>query len=119
MTLGIATGKSQRGVRRLFDQEGWHGLFATIQTADEHPSKPHPSMIQTAITETGADPTSTVMIGDTSFDIAMGLNAGVHTIGVAWGYHAVDELTDAGAHAIVDEFISLERMIDRMLGSER
>ena len=46
IVLGIATGKSRRGVDRLLDQEGWHGRFVTIQTADDHPSKPHPSMIE-------------------------------------------------------------------------
>ena len=52
--LGIATGKSRRGIDRLFDREGWHKSFATIQTADDHPSKPHPSMLLEAMRETGA-----------------------------------------------------------------
>ena len=113
--LGIATGKSLRGVKRLFEQEGWHDLFATIQTADNHPSKPHPSMVLTAMAETGIAPRRTVMVGDTSFDVAMGRNAGVTSVGVGWGYHAVDELMDAGAHGIVDSFDALEAAIDRLL----
>lgn len=52
VVLGIATGKSKRGVDRLIEREGWHGHFVTIQTADDHPSKPHPSMIATAMRET-------------------------------------------------------------------
>ena len=113
--LGIATGKSLRGVKRLFEQEGWHDLFVTIQTADNHPSKPHPSMVLTAMAETGIAPRRTVMVGDTSFDVAMGRNAGVTSVGVGWGYHAVDELMDAGAHGIVDSFDALEAAIDRLL----
>ncbi len=49
MVLGIATGKSRRGVARILEREGWHGHFLTIQTADDHPSKPHPSMILRAM----------------------------------------------------------------------
>jgi phosphoglycolate phosphatase len=103
IVLGIATGKSQRGVKRLFDREGWHPLFHTIQTADEHPSKPHPSMILKAMDEAGAAPDATLMIGDTAFDMEMAGNAGVGAIGVAWGYHATHRLTEAGAHTIVTE----------------
>jgi phosphoglycolate phosphatase len=76
---------------------GWrssthHGLrhrFVTLQTADRHPSKPHPSMIETAMAEAGASPETTAMIGDTSFDMAMARAAGAHAIGVAWGYHTI------------------------------
>lgn len=116
MALGIATGKSRRGVTRLFDQEGWHELFSTVQTADDHPSKPDPSMIHAALAETGAEPGGTIMIGDTTYDIDMGHAAGVATLGVAWGYHETAELTAAGAHAIVQRFDEVPRAIERLLG---
>ncbi len=116
VVLGIATGKSRRGVARLFDQEGWHDLFATVQTADDHPSKPNPAMIQAALDETGAQATATVMIGDTTYDIDMGRNAGVATLGVAWGYHELEELTAAGAHEIVHRFVDVPESIDRLFG---
>jgi phosphoglycolate phosphatase len=115
IVLGIATGKSRRGVDRLLDQEGWHGLFRTIQTADDHPSKPHPSMIDTAMREAEIGQDRTVIVGDTTFDITMGLNARVTTIGVGWGYHDVTALEQAGAHAIVSEFDAVEAAIDRLL----
>lgn len=115
VALGVATGKSRRGVVRLFDQEGWHDHFATVQTADDHPSKPHPSMIQRAMAETGAAPEATVMVGDTSFDIEMARNAGVGAVGVAWGYHATDRLAAAGAHAIVGEASHLLAVIEARL----
>lgn len=115
MRLGIATGKSIRGVVRLFDREGWHEHFATVQTADTHPSKPHPSMIETAIAEVGALPSRTVMIGDTSFDIEMARSAGVGAIGVTWGYHPAEVLRAAGAHALVDDYAELEDAIERLV----
>ena len=117
--LGVATGKSKRGVARLFDQEGWHTSFHTIQTADDHPSKPHPSMIHKAMAEAGAHPAQTVMIGDTAFDIEMARNAGVGAIGVAWGYHKRKRLMEAGAHAIVDDGPSLLSAIDGRLSAQR
>ncbi|WP_294133742.1 HAD-IA family hydrolase [Sphingobium sp.] len=98
--LGVATGKSDRGLALCLTHHGLIDRFVTLQTADRHPSKPHPSMLLTAMAEAGAAPDTTVMIGDTSFDIDMGLAAGVRSIGVAWGYHAPDELIAAGAQAV-------------------
>lgn len=98
--LGVATGKSDRGLNLCLTHHGIKDRFVTLQTADRHPSKPHPSMLLTAMAEAAATPATTVMIGDTSFDIAMGLAAGVRSIGVAWGYHLPDELVMAGADAV-------------------
>lgn len=98
--LGVATGKSDRGLQLCLSHHGIADRFVTLQTADRHPSKPHPSMLLTAMAEAGATPQSTVMIGDTSFDIDMGLAAGVRCIGVAWGYHLREDLLAAGAHAV-------------------
>jgi phosphoglycolate phosphatase len=116
--LGVATGKSRRGVARLFDREGWHRHFATIQTADDHPSKPDPSMILKAMAETGAEPRHTVMIGDTSYDMQMARNAGVGAIGVGWGYHDAARLASAGAQSIVDRGQDLLAEIERRLAAQ-
>jgi phosphoglycolate phosphatase len=115
MQLGIATGKSARGVTRLLDTHGWHDHFITRQTADNNPSKPNPAMIHKAILEAAADPQQTVMIGDTTFDIEMAVNAGVHSIGVAWGYHPVADLKTAGATTIVTHYDDLVSAIDTLL----
>ncbi|NJM35593.1 MAG: HAD-IA family hydrolase [Rhodomicrobium sp.] len=115
--LGIATGKSRRGVDALLEREGFEGLFATIQTADDAPSKPHPAMIHQAMEATSAGPAETVMIGDTSFDMLMARAASVEALGVAWGYHPVAELRVAGAHEVVDDFAALLRVIDDRLGA--
>lgn len=100
--LGVATGKSDRGLALLLAHHGIDGRFVTLQTADRHPSKPHPSMIQAAMAEAGAAPETTVMIGDTSFDMEMGRAAGTHTLGVAWGYHTAHDLVEAGAQRVIE-----------------
>ncbi|WP_404371910.1 HAD-IA family hydrolase [Sphingomonas sp. MMS24-J45] len=109
--LGVATGKSDRGLAHILAHHGIAARFVTLQTADRHPSKPHPSMIETAMAESGATPATTVMIGDTSYDMQMARAAGARALGVAWGYHPVDELTAAGAHAIADAVAALPRLV--------
>jgi phosphoglycolate phosphatase len=105
--LGVATGKSDRGLGIVLRHHGLTGHFITLQTADRHPSKPHPGMIRQAMTDAGADAADTVMIGDTSFDMEMAINAGVRAIGVDWGYHEPAELTAAGATLVLSEFQQL------------
>lgn len=90
--VGVATGKSRRGLTALLDSHGLTGRFVTEQVADFHPSKPHPAMIHAALAETGVDPENAVMVGDTTFDMDMARAAGVGTIGVSWGYHSPDRL---------------------------
>lgn len=98
--LGVATGKSDRGLNLCLSHHGIHAHFVTLQTADRHPSKPHPSMLLTAMADAGAVPETTVMIGDTSYDIDMAQAAGARALGVGWGYHPPADLIAAGAHAV-------------------
>jgi phosphoglycolate phosphatase len=112
--LGIATGKSRRGVAHLMAKHGFGGWFTTVQTADDHPSKPHPAMILAALAETGLRPGSAVMIGDTTFDIEMARAAGIGAAGVAWGNHPVDLLQQAGAHSISNDFKELEAHLESL-----
>ena len=100
--LAVATGKSDRGLRHCLERHGIHARFVSLQTADRHPSKPHPSMVEQAIADAGAAPETTIVVGDTSFDMAMALNAGATGIGAAWGYHEPKELIAAGAVAIAE-----------------
>ncbi len=109
--IGIATGKSQRGVRHIIDQFGLDGVFSTIQTSDDAPSKPHPGMILQAMNECGATPRDTVMIGDAVFDIDMAHAAGVRSIAVTWGFQPLAALEQAGPHAIVSNFKQLEERL--------
>lgn len=110
--LGVATGKSDRGLESCLVTHGIFDLFVTLQTADRHPSKPDPSMLELAMSEAGAAPESTVMIGDTAFDVDMARAAGVRAIGVAWGYHAPEELLAAGADAVARTPAELEELLD-------
>lgn len=111
LMLGLATGKSRRGVNRMLDAHDWHRLFHTIQTADDAPSKPHPAMLQQAMAEVGAEPGETLMIGDTAFDIAMARAAGCRAIGVPWGYHPVAALHEAGAERVIASFEELVELL--------
>ncbi len=112
IVLGVATGKSLNGVKRVLQSHDLTHHFVTRQTPDNNPSKPHPGMLHTAMAETGLDPHQTAMIGDTTFDIEMAVAAGVHAIGVSWGYHTVDELHAAGANLVVDDYAALLAAID-------
>ncbi|HEX8414391.1 MAG TPA: HAD-IA family hydrolase [Sphingomicrobium sp.] len=101
--LAVATGKSDRGLRHCLDANGIHARFISLQTADRHPSKPHPSMAQLAMADAGAEPGSTIVIGDTSFDMGMAKAAGAIGIGAGWGYHEPEELIAAGAASVAME----------------
>jgi phosphoglycolate phosphatase len=105
--LGVATGKSDRGLALALAHHGIADHFVTLQTADRHPSKPHPAMLRAALAEAGAAPDQAVNIGDTIFDMGMGVAAGVRGIGVDWGYHDAHELLAHGASTVVDSMDAL------------
>ena len=109
--LGVATGKSQRGLEHCLATHGLTGHFVTLQTADFHPSKPHPAMLEAALAEAFASAQDAVMIGDTSYDMLMAQAAGVRAIGVAWGYHPSEELLAAGAEAVAQSPEDLMEML--------
>lgn len=106
--LGVATGKSDRGLIRCLEHHAIKGLFVTLQTADRHPSKPHPAMVYQALADAGATARDAVVIGDTVYDIHMGRAAGTRTVGVNWGYHRVEELREAGADFIAESMDELK-----------
>jgi phosphoglycolate phosphatase len=107
--LAVATGKSDRGLAACLATHGIADLFVSLQTADRHPSKPHPAMLEAALFEAGALPAQAVMIGDTSFDMLMARSARVAAIGVAWGYHAPDELLASGALSVAETVAALSQ----------
>ncbi len=114
--LGIATGKGLRGLKMTLETHGLMGRFQTLQTADSAPGKPNPGMLLNAMRDTGTDAQGTVMIGDTTFDMEMAVNAGAMAIGVSWGYHPHEHLHSAGAHVIIDEFHVLPETLKAMGG---
>lgn len=110
--LAVATGKSDRGLSHCLACNNITGLFASLQTADRHPSKPHPAMIEQVLFETAIAKTRTVMIGDTSFDMAMAQGAGVAALGVGWGYHDDEELFASGARGVAATVAELRTMLE-------
>jgi len=92
--LGIATGKGLTGLEHVLGATDLKDYFSTIQTADNHPSKPHPAMLYSAVKETGILPENAVVVGDTSYDMDMGKAAKFKTIGVSWGYHSSEVMRE-------------------------
>jgi phosphoglycolate phosphatase len=90
--LAVATGKSRVGLNRALDTVKLMSLFDATRCADETFSKPHPAMLQELTRELGQDMKRTVMIGDTTHDLQMAINAGAAGIGVGYGAHAESEL---------------------------
>jgi len=114
--LAVATGKSDRGLRHCLEANGIHARFVSLQTADRHPSKPHPSMAQMAMSEAGADPAQTIVIGDTSFDMGMAVAAGAFGIGAAWGYHEAADLLAGGASEIAQRPREVLHLARKLVG---
>ena len=93
--LSVATGKSRAGLNVALRAVALQGLFDGSRTADETAGKPSPLMLHELISEFGVDPQRTLMIGDTTHDLQMALNAGCPSVGVSYGAHepaAFDEL---------------------------
>ncbi len=109
--LAVATGKSDRGLKHCLEQHRIRARFVSLQTADRHPSKPHPSMVEKAVADAGATAETSVVVGDTSFDMAMAVNAGATGIGAGWGYHDVEELLEAGALAIAAQPLDVLELV--------
>ena len=110
--LAVATGKSDRGLAITLDHHGIGHHFISLQTADRHPSKPHPAMLLACLDDTGVEAENAVIIGDTVFDIGMGTAAGITAIGVEWGYHDGAELLAAGAAGVAATAHELKELLD-------
>ena len=85
--LGVATGKSRRGLDEALATAQLKGVFDATRTADETASKPNPRMLHELMLEFGVDPQRTLMIGDTTHDLQMAANAGTASVGVSYGAH--------------------------------
>jgi phosphoglycolate phosphatase len=85
--LAVATGKSRRGLDEALHAAELRGVFDGSRTADETAGKPHPLMLQELMREFGVEPERTLMIGDTTHDLQMALNAGCASVGVSYGAH--------------------------------
>ena len=110
--LAVATGQSDRGLKLCLEHHGLEKHFISLQTADRHPSKPHPSMLLKCLEDAGVEACDACIIGDTVFDVSMGVNAGVRAIGVDWGYHEGAELLDAGAVGVAVDARHLKDLLN-------
>ena len=90
-SLAVATGKSRRGLDDALHSVQLKGMFDGSRTADETAGKPHPLMLQELMREFGTEPQRTLMIGDTTHDLQMALNAGCPSVGVSYGAHEPGE----------------------------
>jgi phosphoglycolate phosphatase len=115
--LAVATGKGYQGAITLLEEHGIVDRFHSVQTPDHNRGKPDPQMIETAMKRAGVERSRTAMIGDTVHDMRMARAAGVGAIGVAWGYHRVSELQDAGADVVIQRFDELDGAVARLIGA--
>ena len=109
--LAVATGKSDRGLNLCLMHHGIIDRFVSLQTADHHPSKPDPAMLLACLADAGVAAESAFIIGDTSFDMGMGVAAGVTAIGVNWGYHDAHELLESGAVGVARDAVHLKALL--------
>lgn len=109
--MGVATGKSRRGLKHALKTHDLANYFVTLNTADDGPGKPDPAMVYNALKETGVAAENTFMVGDTTFDIHMARAAKVTAIGVTWGYHEEHELVDAGADHMLHHISGLSKLV--------
>ncbi len=109
--IGVATGKSRRGLDAIVKTHGFERYFDCHFCADDGPGKPHPSMIFANLNACGVLPQNAVMIGDTSFDMIMSKAANVEAIGVTWGFHTSEEIAIGGADHLVDDMQQLETVL--------
>ncbi|WP_447893518.1 HAD-IA family hydrolase [Vreelandella sp. GE22] len=106
--LAVATGKSRRGLDRIFEQTHSGGFFHASRTADETRSKPHPQMLNELLTELDVDVSRAVMVGDTEYDLEMARAIGMDRVGVTYGVHTPARLKASEpkwvAHSVDDLF---------------
>ncbi len=102
MRLAVATGKSRRGLDRALTAVGWERHFVATRCADETAGKPDPLMLEELLWELDLEAEQALMVGDTTYDMEMARRAGMDAVGVAWGVHEQQELTQAGALTVLE-----------------
>ncbi|MFT4171956.1 MAG: HAD-IIIA family hydrolase [Rhodocyclaceae bacterium] len=107
-SLAVATGKARRGLDRVLGHTGLAALFHATRCADETFSKPHPAMLLELMDVLFVEPARTLMIGDTTHDLQMARNAGVHSVALTHGAHPLEALEAESPLAIVDSIIQLQ-----------
>ncbi|MEM6626928.1 MAG: HAD-IA family hydrolase [Pseudomonadota bacterium] len=110
--MGVATGKSRRGLDVILDAHDLRKFFDTSWCADDGPGKPNPFMVQANMDALGVEAVQSVMIGDATFDMQMARAANVRALGVSWGFGEAHEIEAAGAHEVHHEFSTLAASLE-------
>lgn len=105
--LAVATGKNRNGLNRALESSGLGHYFHVTRTADQTFSKPHPAMLLEIIDELGLEADRVLMIGDTTHDLQMAINAGVDAVAMTHGAHPVEQLQALTPLALVNDFAQL------------
>ena len=109
--LGVATGKSRRGLDAALDSVQLRGLFDATRTADETASKPNPLMLNELMREFGVAPERTLMIGDTTHDLQLAANAGTASLAVSYGAHEAEAFGGHAPQAVLHSVADLRRWL--------
>jgi phosphoglycolate phosphatase len=105
--LAVATGKNRIGLDRALETTQMGEYFHATRTADRTFSKPHPAMLQELMEELDVTPERTLMVGDTTHDLQMAINAGVDAVGITHGAHPEDQLRELIPVALLNDFVEL------------
>ena len=109
--LAVATGKSRRGLDEVLATRQLRGVFDGSRTADETAGKPSPVMLHELMRQFGTEPERTLMIGDTTHDLQMAVNAGCARVGVSYGAHAPGEFSMLGPRFIAHSVAELRQWL--------
>jgi phosphoglycolate phosphatase len=109
--LAVATGKSRRGLDEALQAVELKGCFDSSRTADETAGKPHPRMLHELMSEFGVKPERTLMIGDTTHDLQMALNAGCASVGVSYGAHEPSAFEQLKPRVVAHSVQELQRWL--------
>ncbi|MGM0592979.1 MAG: HAD-IA family hydrolase [Pseudomonadota bacterium] len=110
--LAVATGKGRQGLDKVLTETGLGGYFHATRCSDETFSKPHPLMLEQLMDELGAEPSETLMIGDTEYDMQMAGNARAHALAVSYGVHEKARLLQHKPLHCIDAIHELEGWLD-------
>lgn len=111
--LAVATGKARRGLDRVLRANGWEDYFDITRAADESRGKPHPQMLEEILAHCQVEPQRAVMVGDSSFDLLMASNAGMHSVAVGYGAMSLEALSAFGPQVCIDHFSQLQAWLRR------
>ena len=109
--IGVATNKSRIALNNGLKKHNLKDIFDITLTMDEANAKPDPDMAIQAMSKLNIQKKSTIIVGDTINDIGLGVNAGINSIGVAWGYNSIEMLRNEGANFIIKDSEELFNII--------